>query len=156
MKAVDHVLGNVNFKKFDFNEYERNLIINSDLYNNIYNTTKEYWVEHCNLHDPNIQSLEQRSLNGKQNKNRKYIMKDGIYKSVHKDELEYYLSNGWIIESNNKNVHTGRKHMWKDNIQLFVKPEDFEKRLAEGYIFGDKPGSNSHKDRPKFPKGGIP
>lgn len=146
MKAVDHVLGNVNFKKFDFNLYERDLIINSDLYKNTYEKTKEFWSKTCNFHDPNSQSIEIRRQNGLQNKGRKYINKDGCVKAVKECELNEYLNNGWLLgNSNNAKNHTGRKHMWKDDHQAFVKPSDIDEYLKLGYVFGDKPGSNSHK-----------
>lgn len=65
-------------------------------------------------------------------KNWKWVKKDGICKSIHKDELQSYLDDGWKIG----NIHKGLKCITKNGKNKRVSLEELQYYLDNGWNLG--------------------
>ena len=74
-----------------------------------------------------------------------YVIKDGVCKSVPKDELDLYLLNGWVIGRNCYNAaHSANMSKSKSGTikiidpntlkSKYVKPDDLDDWLSQGFI----------------------
>lgn len=62
----------------------------------------------------------------------KWVIKNGECKSIHENELDEYLQDGWIIG----NIHKGLKCITKNGINKRVKPNELDKYLQDGWSLG--------------------
>lgn len=62
----------------------------------------------------------------------RWVTKNGIYKSIHKDNLQQYLNDGWVIGNN----HKGMKCITKDGKNKRVKPDELQQYLNNGWKLG--------------------
>ena len=87
-------------------------------------------------------SIESKKAIGNKNAGKVYIHNDNIFKKINKNEIQYYLDNGWVLGapeyikikrsksmSNKKWINNGRE-------QLMVDPEYIEHYLQDGWKLG--------------------
>ena len=77
----------------------------------------------------------------------RWIIKDGICKSIHNDELQQYLDDGWLIG----NIHKGLKCITKDGKNKRVKLEELQQYLDNGWKLGT---NQKYRDSNPTSKGG--
>ena len=90
-----------------------------------------YWVR---KDDPRIKTEELKprcnNLNGR--KNWRWVRKENECKSIHKDDLQYYLDNGWEVG----NIHKGLKCITKNGKNKRVSSIDLQYYLDKGWKLG--------------------
>lgn len=112
-----------------------------------------YWVK---TDDDRLKSGELvvrcNNLNGR--KDWRWVKKGNDCKSIHKTELEYYLSNGWVVG----NIHKGLKCITKDGKNKRVQQKDLQTYLDEGWQLGTNqryPTASSSKGMRYVNKDGV-
>ena len=148
MKAVDHVLGNVNFKTLEAYDIEKELIENSELYQSTYASTREYWSLNCNFKDSSKWSarmLETARTNGKKNKGKRYVIKDGVCRTA-KDEEEFIrlLQDGWV--AGNSNIGSVTLHRGSEQT-ICTQLSKLDTYFDDYWVRGIRPRGNMTKNR---------
>lgn len=80
-----------------------------NMMNNFYNKNNIANLEHYDLMKKQFNIFLKTSIWSKSSKDKKWLFYNGKYKLVHKNDLEKYLSEGWIFQSHSKNT------VWKNN-----------------------------------------
>lgn len=80
------------------------------------------------------------------NEGRIMVNKDGRSKMIRREDLESYLSEGWVtgMSESGKKSRSGRTLVNKDGRSISVKNEDLDKYLNDGYSIG----LGRHKESP--------
>ena len=147
MKAVDHVLGNVNFKTLEAYDIEKELIENSELYQSTYASTREYWSLNCNLRDSSKWSARMWKAvktNGKKNKGKRYVIKGGVCRTArNEEEFTRLLQDGWVAG----NSHKGSVTLHRGSEQtVCVQLSKLDTYFDDYWVRGIRPRGNMIKN----------
>lgn len=148
--AVQHVLGNKNYTIDDFYEFERLAIENLDIYQNLYEASREWWSENCNWKNHGPISEEQKIKESKANSNLVYVNNGERAIKIKPTNLKLYLDSGWkrgnIFKPKNKvrikniknanHLRCGKSYVNNGYISIEVAKDEAKKLMNEGWKTG--------------------
>ena len=145
--AINFILGNASLVKLDVEELKV-FTASLEKYQELYEESKRHFAEKLRgtTHDTSEETKQKIS---KANGGRIYVNKDEVVRSIQPEDLDLYLSNGWVRGNPNaakRNTGKGKTIVNKDSIERFIDKAELEKYLAEGWSYGR---SAEHKQATK-------
>ena len=115
--------------------------LNPDIAYNVVNAVPNFWAGHSHT-DETIEKISITSSN------RRFIHKDDKCIGIDKNELDYYLSQGWNLGTGRHTIHSenskksisiknkNKIRLTDGNTNIFINPEDKNFYMEQGFIPG--------------------
>ena len=151
--AINFILGNIKEHHRDIDGYVDDLkkfTLDLDQYQQLYEESKRYFADQ-RRGITHLTSEETRQKISESNSGRVYVNKDGIVRALKdKDEVELFLSNGWVLGNPNcskRDLKKGCTIINKDGIEKYIQKEELKMYLEDGWAHGR---SAEHKKATKL------